>query len=260
MVTMSKCSYSSGLNNGPSRHSLWLLLAAGLGLTQILALPVFGQENLDNYKIDAVLVDKAPVVDGSLADSVWQLGALVETFVQQEPNEGYPASERTEVRIIYNKHALYVSAICYDQEPHRLVVNDIRKDFTTADSDVFAFVIDGFLDRKNGFIFITNPKGARFDQQVANEGRDLNPNWDGVWSVATQTTDEGWIAEFEVPLKTLRFATAESPIWGINFARRIRRKNELDFWYLGLEQSGWSVQGGPHLHLQKFRPVDEMLL
>lgn len=213
---------------------LSLFIAFVLSVTTSLAQPsaISAREDSGgNYHITAHYTDDTINIDGNLNEAAWTLAERHTGFTQAEPHEGEAASERTEVRIIYNKHALYVSAICYDQEPHRLVVNDIRKDFTTADSDVFAFVIDGFLDRKNGFIFITNPKGARFDQQVANEGRDLNPNWDGVWSVATQTTDEGWIAEFEVPLKTLRFATAESPIWGINFARRIRRKNELDFWY-----------------------------
>ncbi len=183
------------------------------------------------YHISAHYTDDTITLDGDVSEPAWQLAERHTGFTQSEPVEGEPASERTEVRIVYDQRALYVAAICYDREPGRVVVNDIRKDFTTADSDVFAFVIDGFLDRKNGFIFITNPAGARFDQQVANEGRDLNPNWDGVWSVATRITEEGWIAEFEVPLKTLRFATADSPTWGINFARRIRRRNELDFWY-----------------------------
>ncbi len=202
------------------------------------AIPVLAQQRLvsaredaNDHHITAHHTSDRITLDGVLDEPAWGRAERHTGFTQSEPVEGDPASERTEVRIVYDRDALYVAAICYDEDPSRLVVNDIRKDFTTAESDVFAFVIDGFLDRKNGFIFITNPEGARFDQQVANEGRDLNPNWDGVWSVATRTTEEGWIAEFEVPLKTLRFASVDSPTWGINFARRIRRRNELVFWY-----------------------------
>jgi len=240
MVTMSKCSYSSGLNNGPSRHSLWLLLATGLGLTQILALPVLGQESLDNYKIDAVLVDKAPVLDGSLADSVWQLGALVETFIQQEPNEGYPASERTEVRILHDGETLYLGILAYDSNPLAITATEMRRDSEQILSeDNFQVILDTFRDSRSAYMFVTNPLGAMFDQQVTNEGEgalygrassNINRDWDGVWEVAAKQVSSGWIAEIAIPLITLRFPESEPQSWGINLMRNIGRKNEQAFW------------------------------
>lgn len=89
-------------------------------------------------------------------------------------------------------------------------------------------VIDSFGDERNGFLFATNPAGARADQQISNEGRDVNANWDGVWAVRTQRTTEGWTIEMAIPLTALRFEPGGE--WGINFSRRIRRKNEIDYW------------------------------
>jgi len=240
MITTSTRSYSSGLNNEPSRHSLWLLLAAGLGLTQILALPVFGQESLDNYKIDAVLVNKAPVLDGSLADSVWQLGALVETFIQQEPNEGYPASERTEVRILHDGETLYLGILAYDSNPLALTATEMRRDSEQILSeDNFQVILDTFRDSRSAYMFVTNPLGAMLDQQVTNEGEgalygrassNINRDWDGVWEVAAKQVSSGWIAEIAIPLITLRFPESEPQSWGINLMRNIGRKNEQAFW------------------------------
>ena len=91
-------------------------------------------------------------------------------------------------------------------------------------------LLDTFADRRNGFVFSTNSQGAKADTQVANEGRDVNPNWDAVWWVEARKTADGWTAEFRIPFKTLRFEAGDGKSWGINFARRVRRKNELSYW------------------------------
>ncbi|HUU35749.1 MAG TPA: DUF5916 domain-containing protein, partial [Vicinamibacterales bacterium] len=119
---------------------------------------------------------------------------------------------------------------CHDTDPAGLVINDIRKDFAGAEQDTFEVLLDTFADRRNGFIFSTNARGARADTQIANEGRDVNPNWDAVWWVAARVVDDGWQAEFRIPFKTLRFQPGDGHTWGINFARRIRRKNEATYW------------------------------
>ena len=109
-------------------------------------------------------------------------------------------------------------------------VNEIRKDFAGRDQDTFEVLLDTFNDRRNGFVFTTNAAGAKADTQIANEGRDVNPNWDAVWWVAARRTSEGWSAEFRIPFKTLRFESGEGRTWGINFARRVRRKDEISYW------------------------------
>lgn len=171
-----------------------------------------------------------PVVDGALDEPVWRDAAAASEFVQADPREGAPATERTEVLVAFDDDFLYIGARCFDTDASHIVVNDIRKDFADAEQDTFQVLLDTFADRRNGFVFGTNAEGARFDSQIANEGRDVNPNWDAVWWVAARTTSDGWTAEFRIPFKTLRFAPGDGHPWGINFARRIRRKNEVDYW------------------------------
>jgi len=161
---------------------------------------------------------------------VWSRAEAVGDFVQSEPQDGQPATERTEVRLAFDGATLYIAASCFDSDPAGIVVNDIRKDFRVGDQDSFEVIIDTFLDRRNGYMFVTNPEGAKSDQQVANEGRENNLSWDAVWSVRTRRTADGWTAEIAIPFKSLRFEPGRSAVWGINFSRRIRRKNEVDFW------------------------------
>ena len=171
-----------------------------------------------------------PRIDGSLDDDVWQRAPIVGGFTQSEPEDGRPATEATEVQVAYDDRAIYIAAYCRDGEPGKLIVNDIRKDFRTGDQDSFEVILDTFADRRNGYLFVTTPEGAKHDQQVANEGKENNASWDAVWIVKTRTTDDGWIAEIEIPFKTLRFTPGHTSPWGVNFSRRIRRKNEVDFW------------------------------
>ncbi len=169
-------------------------------------------------------------VDGALDDEVWQRAQPVGGFVQSEPQEGQPATEETFVRLAYDRQFLYVAAVCRERERGRAVVTEIREDFRNSDQDTFEVILDTFADRRNGFVFITNRAGARSDQQVANEGREINTNWDAVWFVRTRAQADGWTVEMAIPFKSLRFTRGAQEIWGINFSRRIRRKNEIDYW------------------------------
>jgi hypothetical protein len=150
--------------------------------------------------------------------------------VQAEPHEGQAASQPTAVRVIFDRDALYIGVVCRDETDATTIINDIRKDFPAGDQDSFEVILDTFGDRRNGFVFVTNPLGAKSDTQIANEGRDVNTSWDAVWTVATQHWEDGWTAELRIPFKTLRFERGAGHIWGINFSRRIRRKNEVDYW------------------------------
>ena len=171
----------------------------------------------------------APIrLDGVLDEPAWQAEPTT-GFIQAEPDEGLPATERTHLWVAHGDGNLYVAARLYDQQPDRLVVNDIRKDFDDRVQDAFAVILDTFHDRRNGYVFVTNPAGARADRQIANEGREINASWDAIWRVETARADDGWTVEMEIPFRSIRSAAA-GDVWGINFSRRIRRNNEIAFW------------------------------
>jgi hypothetical protein len=169
-------------------------------------------------------------IDGNLDEETWRAAEVARDFVQSEPREGQPATERTEVRVLFDADNIYIGAYLFDSEPQRLVINDLRKDFREEDQDDFEVILDTFTDRRNGYVFITNPAGARVDRQIANEGREINPSWDAIWEVRTRRVADGWTAEMRIPFRALRFDKASVQPWGINFARRVRRKNETAYW------------------------------
>ncbi len=169
-------------------------------------------------------------VDGVLGEDEWAGAALVSGFTQGNPNEGMPATFETEVRVLYDDESLYIGAFAYDDAPDEIIVNDLSRDFSTRAGDIFGVVLDTFHDRRNGYMFETNPAGAKFDGQVFNEGREFNRDWDGVWHVRTRRVAGGWQVEMAIPFKTLRFREDPEQTWGINFLRRVRRLNEDAFW------------------------------
>jgi len=190
--------------------------------------------------VDAALLSVAPTVDGIVAgDSAWD-GVIPATgFTQVQPDEGQPASEKTEVFIGYTDTALYIGVIAYDDNPSRIIVADSRRDSSLSDTDSFQVIIDGLLDRQNGYLFGTNPAGVEYDAQVIKEGSTgqfgsggggFNLNWDGSWTVEATLTDFGWSAEMEIPFTTLRYAKGDEQTWGINFQRNIRHNNEIVYW------------------------------
>ena len=187
-----------------------------------------------------------PTIDGVVDDAIWQSVAPFTSFTQQDPREGEPATEKTEVRLLVSKTHVYVSFICFDGDPSSIIVSQGRRDASLTDTDSVVMVLDTFNDNQNAFVFGTNPLGIEYDGQVAREGQTsgiaaqgsggggvarggisaFNPNWDGDWVVRATTTARGWEAEMAIPLKTLRYATGPDKTWGFNVLRNIRHKNE----------------------------------
>jgi hypothetical protein len=193
--------------------------------------------------------DPRPRIDGLVDDEIWMRATPWSEFVQQDPDEGRPATERTEVRLLLDRSTLYIGIIAFDSEPDKIVVTQSRRDADLTDSDSVQVILDTFNDNQNGFVFGTNPSGIEYDGQVAGEGQTggflqraagargsqrgqisgFNPNWDGDWTVRSATTARGWETEMAIPLRTLRYAPGTGRTWGFNVMRRIRRKNELVF-------------------------------
>ena len=177
----------------------------------------------------AIRLDEPLRLDGQLDERVYQTIAPVTDFIQQEPNEGAPATERTEVWVLFDGETVYVSARCWDSEPDRTVANEMRRDsYAMYGNDTFAVMLDTFYDRRNGFNFMSNPLGGLFDQTITAE-RTGNLDWNTVWDVQTTRFDQGWILEMAIPFKSLRYGTEVGQYWGINFQRRVAWKNETSF-------------------------------
>ena len=188
--------------------------------------------------MQAYALETAPQLDGEvLADPAWQGLIPAAGFWQVQPDEGQPATQKTEVFIGYSDTALYIGVIAYDDDPDGIIVTDARRDSSLDDTDSFRVIIDGLLDRQNGLVFGTNPVGMEYDAQVVKEAGTstfgsggFNLNWDTSWSVKARISDIGWSAEMRIPFKTLRYGKGEEQVWGINFQRNIRRNNEVVYW------------------------------
>jgi hypothetical protein len=183
----------------------------------------------------AAAVDHPPKLDGTLDDPLWQSAIAITDFRQQEPLEGQPATEKTEVRILYTRHAVYFGIHCYDSASSRIVARELRRDVSQDLDDHFEILIDSNHDRRGGYVFQVNPLGTQIDgliveEQQDNSGLDFDPGWDGVWTSEAHIGPDGWTATIEIPFTTLNFTHSPQVLWGVNFKRFIRRKNEEDLW------------------------------
>jgi hypothetical protein len=202
-----------------------------LGLA-VLVSPLAAQVDQEK-RVTAHRIENGIVVDGELDEVEWQLVEPATGFLQQDPQTGEPSTEHTEVRILYDEENLYVGAYLFDAAGgEAIIVNDMRRDFVPFSNDTFIVVLDTFNDNRNAFFFSVNASGAKFDMQASDDGRKRNRDWDGIWYSKAKITERGWQAEVAIPFKTLRFNNLENQVWGINFQRRIRHKNELAFWSL----------------------------
>ncbi len=234
------------------------LLATLMGLSLCVTSPVFAQQVMNGGPApvaapiaSARATDTPPVIDGVPDDATWQSAPVMRDFIQREPSDGEPASENTEVRILYDRDAIYVAVWAYDSRAAEIVPGEAIRDYEVTDADAVIMVFDTFKDEQNGFVFGTTPAGIEYDGQVASAGSGggfflgggsnssrrfqagagggFNKNWDGSWEVASSQDGEGWYAEFRVPFSTLRYGSGQST-WGFNMSRRIRRLNEEVFW------------------------------
>ena len=224
-------------------RSLWV------GTLLLVATSVAAAQDVPQLVVGQLADGEGPAIDGRVDEAEWARAQPYSTFVQQEPDEGQPASERTEIRFLIDQRNLYIAIICYDSSPDEIVVSESRRDASLADTDSIEILLDTFNDGQNAFVFGTNPFGIELDGQVMGEGqnsgggfiasgvggsqrgqvRGFNANWDADFTVRASMTERGWEAEFAIPLRTLRYNPGSDRTWGVNVMRNIRRKNEQSF-------------------------------
>jgi len=179
-------------------------------------------------------------LDGRLDEPAWRSAQPIAELRQYDPAVGAPATERTEVRILFDSSTLYVGVYAYHAEPSGVIARILARDKVMelddfggqlgfAGDDGIAILLDPFRDRRNAVVFATNANGAEFDAQITDQGREVNVAWRTVWRVQAARTDSGWSAEFEIPLRSIRHPD-DGRAWGLNVYRVIRRKNEHAMW------------------------------
>lgn len=171
-------------------------------------------------------------VDGKLDDSAWAAAPVSDQFVQSYPKPNAPATDPTEVRVLYDDDALYVGVRMFDAHPDSIVGQLTRRDPTSIYSDYVYIVVDSYHDRRTAFAFGVNPLGVQRDLLLFNDNNQ-DANWDAVWESAATVDSLGWSAEFRIPFSQLRFG-AEPPtaqrVWGFEVFRDVARRNERDSW------------------------------
>ncbi|MBI4464100.1 MAG: carbohydrate binding family 9 domain-containing protein [Acidobacteria bacterium] len=220
-----------------SKRILWrnycIQFARMTFLASVLALSAPAQDLIAPHgepRYQAVRVETGPKVDGDLSDPVWQQAAVMDRFVQQVPHYGSPATEKTEVRILYDSAALYIGVYCYESDRAGMVSNVLRfrdEDVWRKD-DVVRIALDTFHDHRRTYAFSINARGAKQDAQVDNQV--WNVNWDEVWENRTRMYEDGWSLEIRIPFRILRFPPGGGGVWGLQVLRSIKRKNEIDVW------------------------------
>jgi hypothetical protein len=181
-------------------------------------------------------------VDGALSDIGWQRAQPATDFKQAEPSNGAAATQRTEIRIVFDQDNLYIGGEFFDSEPAGILANQMTRDGALNADDRFMWVLDPFYDQRSGYFFEVNPAGAMGDAQLVpsvagNFGTTQNRAWDGIWLARVRTHDQGWTAEIRIPFRTLNF-DPQGTLWGVNFQRTVRRRNEESLW------SGWALNQG----------------
>ena len=215
-----------------------LILALTLIVT--LATGAFSQErrSISALRMGA---DDHIVIDGRLDEAVWAKAEPATDFVQLDPKNGAPATERTEVRWIFDHDRLYIGVECFDSDPNGVLGNQMVRDGFLSSDDRFMWTIDPYGNQRGGYFFEINPGGAMGDAQLIaasnGTGTQQNRAWDGIWLARVRKHSRGWTVEMEIPFRTLNF-DPNLDAWGANFQRTVRRKNEESLW------TGWARNQG----------------
>ncbi|MDA0705717.1 MAG: DUF5916 domain-containing protein [Proteobacteria bacterium] len=179
-------------------------------------------------RIDIFMIDEAPVLDGVLDDDAWAFATPITDLHQVDPEEFADPTEKTSFLVVYTPDALYVAAIFHDREPDKIGAQILRQGDWSWGEDSVTVMVDPMNQGRRGYLFDLMANSVR-NQAVFENVTTANWNWRGIWRGETRFTDDGWIAEVEIPFKTLSF-DPKNDVWGLNVTRFIGRKGELIGW------------------------------
>jgi hypothetical protein len=219
----------------------------------ILIISAASGQAAEKKKYKAAEITTAPVIDGILDEQIWQTGTWTDDFIQNEPYNGRPASQKTEFKILFDENNLYVAIKAYDTSPDSIVNRLTRRD--QADGDLVGIIVDSFHDLRTGFLFGVSSAGVKYDQMFTNDGQNEDSSWDPNWWVKTSVNNEGWIAEMKIPFSQVRFEKNSGDVWGLQMARVLYRNNETAFWqHIPKDAPGFIHMIGELSGLEKIKP------
>ena len=199
------------MNNVNRFYFLLILVTLSWPINLLAHKTGLGHHQLKAYRVGQ---DSPPVIDGKLKDPIWKLAEPINNFIQIRPDRKQPATEDTEVRVVYDKYNLYIGVRCYDSSPNKIVNRLTRRDQMWS-SDNIAFFIDPYHDHRTGYKFATTPSGVQNDDYRYEDVR-RDSNWRGIWWVETSIDKLGWEAEFKIPFANFRFVETGQQIWGFD--------------------------------------------
>ena len=178
--------------------------------------------------VHAVKFDVPPIIDGIISEEIWTKADPVTDFIQREPLNGEPATEKTEVYVGFDQHNLYIAFRCYGN-PENVIAKELARDVSLRYDDRIQIILDTYHDQRNAYWFQVGPRGSIGDAIVSENGAAFNKAWDGLWTGKAQIHSEGWDAELSIPFKTLGF-DKESDQWGLKLIRNFMQNEETDYW------------------------------
>lgn len=189
-------------------------------LIVLMSLPLLSSD----INLQATRVEKGPKLDGNLSDQVWKQAIAFKDFKMVEPYPHREPTEKTELRIVYDRKNLYIGIYCYDSDISKISANSMAFDQAGRSDDIIRILLDPFQDKRNAYVFFVNPRGARSDGIAVGQSSDLS--WDGIWDAKAKIHQDVWSVEIKIPFKTLSF-NSRLRAWGLNVERYIPRKQEV---------------------------------
>ncbi len=187
------------------------------------------RDHAGSLTVRAVRIAEPIRLDGRLDESMYATIPPIGDFIQQEPREGEPATEATEVWILFDDTNLYVAARCWDSHPERAVANEMRRDAQNiVQNESIGVMFDTFHDRRNSIYFQIGLDGG-MRNGLGTDETNSNFNWNTVWDARTARSGQWWTAEIVIPFKSLRYNPGPDQVWGVNVRRIVRWKNETSY-------------------------------
>ncbi|HNQ82985.1 MAG TPA: DUF5916 domain-containing protein [Bacteroidales bacterium] len=197
----------------------------------------------EKKELKALRIAEKPKIDGILNDSCWQQAAVATGFVQHEPLNGAEPTYQSVFKVAYNNNSIFIGALLYDPEPEKIMRELGPRDSDDLNADAILVSFSPYNDGQNSFDFALYASGVQVDAKTFSGGDDIS--WDAVWKSEARITEQGWVAEVEIPFSALRFPRTDAQTWGFNFVRQIRRIREISHWnFVDKEIDGVLNQAG----------------